>query len=77
MCLVIQVPSQLIWRMQARDFLLGKIKAGVSSYNVMHMLRNTGAMQMCLSELLAVAPREVTLPSRAVTDAGMPNCSTK
>lgn len=75
--MVFQVPSQLIWRMQARDFLLGKIKAGVSCHNVMHMLRETGVMQMCLSELLEVTPCDVTLPSRAVTDAGMPNCSTK
>lgn len=74
---MIQVQAQLISRMQARDFLLGKIKAGVSFHNVMHMLGETGVMQMCLSELLAVAPREVTLPSQAVTDAGMPNCITK
>lgn len=74
---MIQVQAQLISRMQARDFLLGRIKAGVSFHNVMHMLGETGVMQMCLSELLEVAPCEVTLPSRAATDAGLLNCSTK
>lgn len=74
---MIQVQSQITSRMQATGFLLGKIKEGISCHNLMHMLRETSAMQMCFSELLAVTPREVTLPSQAVTDAGMPNCITK